>query len=105
MIPQERDETMIVTLTVGQLTETISKIVAEQVGVVKEEIIAAMYDTDGRKRSADTVVGTRNIANAIGCNANTLYKLMDENPKLSAAVKRVGRKRVASRSELMAAIN
>ncbi len=104
MIPQERDDTMLVTITVGQLSKVVSGIVAEQVQTVKEELLEAMRDADDRRRSSDTIVGTRNIAREIGCNPNTLYKLMDENPRLGAAVKRLGRKRVASKAELMAAL-
>ena len=105
MIPRERDDTMLVTLTVGQLSATISEIVAEQVSGIKNDIIEAMRASDKRTRNADTLVGMDEIAHAVGCNRNTIYTRMKQNPRLKACIKGGHKgKKIASRAELLAAM-
>lgn len=103
MINEEKD-TMLVTLTVGQLEERIADAVSAQMLQFQAALFKELEVMDRRMKSDDTVVGSRAIAATIGCNPNTLYKLMRENPKLASAVKKVGTKRIASRAALFAAL-
>lgn len=103
MIPEDKDA-LLVTMTVGQLKEQIANAVSDQMLQFKKALFKELEDMDRRMKSDDTVVGSRAIAEAIGCNPNTLYKLMRENPKLASAVKKVGTKRIASRAALFAAL-
>lgn len=104
MTPIHSDETMLVTMTKGDLAAILGKIVNDRLSEVESRLTAAIHDADSRRRAAETVVGSRAIAEVIGCNVNTLYREMQRNPRLRAAVKFIGNKRIANRSELMEAL-
>lgn len=104
MVGIERDSTMLVTMTKGDLAAMVGRIVEERITEAVERITATIEDADRRKRSSDTVVGTRAIAEVVGCNVNTLYKELARNPRLKAAVRFIGNKRIADRGELLAAL-
>lgn len=106
MIPIERDNTMLVTMTKGELAELMGKIATDAAEKAVKDIVVYLSDVDGRGRDADTLVGGEAIANAIGVNRDTMYKLRRKG-MLGDAVRQLGGrngKLIALRSELMQAI-
>ena len=100
----ERDETMIVTMTAGQLYDLVSKAATAAAEKAVGDILRHIAAADARAAGADVLVGGEAIARAIGVNRNTMYKLRREGC-LGDAVRRMGNgKLMARRSELLDAI-
>lgn len=104
MIPTERDTTMIVTLTVGELYTLMQQAAKEAADRAVSEVLCRLASIDERSADADVLVGGEAIANAIGVNRSTMYKLRREGV-LGDAVRQMGNgKLIAMRSELLNAI-
>jgi len=103
MIPPERDDTMIVTMTKGELYALVNEAATQAATRAVDSVLAHMAASDSRQQDADMLCGGQAIAEAIGVGRNTMYRLMREG-KLGDAVMHVGQKLFARRSELMKAI-
>lgn len=95
---------MLVTLTTGELAKLVGEIVEQRLQRAVERLTETIRESESKKRKGDVIEGTRAIAEAVGCNINTLYREMKNNPRLASAIKHIGNKRVANREELMAAL-
>lgn len=107
MIPRERDTTMLVTMTAGDLYTLMKEAAQEAAAAAVKELLPLLAEIGGKVNAAqdsDIVIGGEAIANAIGVNRSTMYKLRREG-KLGNAVMQMGNgKLIAQRSELMNAI-
>ena len=104
MIPTERNDTMLVTLTAGDLAKLVGDVVENRLQHAVQQLTEVVQDAQSKKRQADIIEGTRAIAEAVGCSPNTLYREMKNNPRLASSIKHIGNKRIANRDELMAAL-
>lgn len=104
MIPSERNTAMIVTMTVGDLSELMAKVANDAAEKAANTIISHLSASNGR--DADTLIGGEAIADAIGVNRDTMYRLRRKGC-LGDAVRQLGGRKgklIALRSELMQAI-
>lgn len=102
MIDEERDGTMIVTMTAGQLYELMYR-AAERAAKDAVSDVLCRISASGNNQDSDILVGGEAIASALGVNRTTLYKLI-RSGKLGKSVRHVGQKLIAVRSELLDAV-
>ncbi|MDY5968627.1 MAG: helix-turn-helix domain-containing protein [Bacteroidales bacterium] len=100
MIPNQRDDKMIVQMTKGELYELVGEIVSSKLQGLTDAIADRVAEVSV---GSDIVMGGEEIARTIGVNRNTMYKMMNEG-KLPC-VKHYGKKLTARRSELYKAIS
>lgn len=104
MIPQERNDKMIVTMTAGELYALVSEAAERAAEKAVGDILCHLAERDGKPQESEVLVGGENIAKTIGVDRSTLYRLRREGC-LGDAVGQLGNgKLVARRSELLNAI-
>lgn len=104
MIPRERDDRMLVTITVGELYALVAKAAEEAADRAVDAVFRRLEDVEKDGQDDDLLVGGENIAKTIGVDRSTLYRLRREGC-LGDAVGQLGNgKLVARRSELLNAI-
>lgn len=107
MIPKERDTTMLVTMTAGDLYALMKSAAQEAADAAVSQLLAHLTEIGSKMSAAqdsDIVVGGEAIAEAIGVDRSTMYKLRREG-KLGSAVMQMGSgKLIARKSELLNAI-
>lgn len=105
MIPPERDDKMLVTMTAGELYALMSKAARAAADMAVSEVFERLAAKEENQQDADLIVGGENIAKTIGVNRSTLYRMFREGT-LGNAVRQTGRggRLIARRSELLNAI-
>ncbi len=105
MIPPERDDKMLVTMTAGELYALMSKAARAAADMAVSEVFERLAAKEENPHDADIVVGGEAIAKAMGVDRSTLYRMLREGV-LGDTVKQTGRggRLVARRSELLGAM-
>ncbi len=105
MIPADReslDDTLIVTMTAGQLYGLVSRAAKAAAEEAVCEILRHMDCGDTRQGDDDVLEGGEAIARALGVNRGTMYRYLREG-RLGGAVRQIGGEKgklVARRSDL-----
>lgn len=104
MIPQERNDKMLVTMTAGELYALVSEAAERAAEKAVGDILCHLAERDGKPQESEVLVGGDAIAKAIHVDRSTLYRLRREGV-LGDAVRQMGSgKLIAFRSELLNAI-
>jgi hypothetical protein len=104
MIPRERDERMLVTMTAGELYALVSEAAERAAEKAVGDILCHLAERDGEPQESEVLVGGDAIAKAIHVDRSTMYRLRREGV-LGDAVRQMGSgKLIAFRSELLNAI-
>lgn len=93
---RELDNSMMVTMTRGELAKMVSDILDEKLSA----ILGGERDTAKETPCNTLIFGTANIAAALGINRNTFYSLWDKGA-FGNTVFHIGRKVAANRAELL----
>lgn len=104
MIPEERNDTMLVTMTAGQLYSLMEKAAESAAMKAVDAVLCHMAERKDGAQETDLLYGGEAIAKALGVDRSTMYRLRREG-SLGTAVMQMGSgKLVARKSELLNAI-